>query len=244
MVRVRPRTTNTRAKASRSPRKPQGTASRARKPKLVDDEVVNRQLRRLARAYPQPQCELVHHSPFELLIATILSAQCTDVTVNKVTPMLFSRYPDANALALADPAQVETIVRPTGFFRVKAKNIVACARMLCERHGCKVPRTMPELLELPGVARKTANVVLGTAFGIAEGVVVDTHVLRNAARLGIAREDNPVKMEQALMTRIPRNRWIDFSHQLILHGRRICFARKPACDRCPLAPDCPSAEVG
>jgi endonuclease-3 len=198
-------------------------------------------LRLLDELYPNADCELVHRSPLELLVATILSAQCTDERVNKVTPGLFARYPDATSLARASQADLETVIRSTGFFRNKAKNIQgAAARMVAEHNG-QVPQTMDELLHLPGVARKTANVVLGTAFGIADGVVVDTHVLRLSMRLGLTRETDPVKVERDLMAMLPRERWIRFAHQLIWHGRRVCYARKPDCDHCRLAPVCPSA---
>jgi endonuclease-3 len=198
-------------------------------------------LRQLDRLYPKADCELDRRNPFELLCATILSAQCTDERVNLVTPALFARFPTPAALASAPTPVLEDMIRSTGFFRNKAKNLLGAARLLSEKWGGEVPRSMEELLELPGVARKTANVVLGTAFGIPAGVVVDTHVARLAGRLGLSRETAPEKIERDLMNLIPRERWILFSHQLIWHGRRICQARKPDCDRCPLAPHCPSA---
>ena len=197
----------------------------------------------LAKLYPDPKCELDHRNAFELLAATILSAQCTDARVNMVTPNLFRRWPDARALADADVRDVEEVVKSTGFFRNKAKNLVGMARALVERHGGQVPRTMEEMLELPGVARKTGNVVLGNAYGIASGIAVDTHVMRLTQLLGLTKHDEPVKIEQDLMAMLPREEWIASSHLLILHGRRVCDARKPACDRCTLAPICPSAEV-
>lgn len=198
-------------------------------------------LRGLARLYPDATCELAHTDPFQLLVATILSAQCTDVRVNQVTPPLFARFPTPAALAEAPLPVLEELVRPTGFYRQKARNIQATARLLCERHGGQVPRTLEELSALPGAARKTANVVLGTAFGIAAGVVVDTHVQRLALRLGLTRQTTPEKIEQDLMQVVPRKDWILLSHRLIWHGRRVCSARRPACDTCALAPHCPSA---
>jgi endonuclease-3 len=185
----------------------------------------------LQRTWPQATCELDHRNPFELLVATILSAQTTDKRVNQVTPALFARYPDAAALAGA------------GFFRAKARNITAMAQHLVEHHGGNVPPRMGDLIELPGVARKTANVVLGSAFGMNEGVVVDTHVHRVARRLRLTRADDPGDIEQDLMAVCPRERWTLLGHQLIWHGRRICHARDPECRECPLAPLCPEARV-
>jgi endonuclease-3 len=192
----------------------------------------------LARLYPDATCELKHDGPFQLLVATILSAQCTDVRVNMVTPELFRRWPTPRALAEALKDELEDVIRTTGFFRNKAKSLLGMARALVEEHGGRVPRTMAEMLELPGVARKTANVVLGTAYGLPTGVVVDTHVQRLAQRLGLTRESDPKKIEQDLMAQLPEKVWIDFSHRVIWHGRRVCAARKPACDACPLP--CPS----
>lgn len=198
-------------------------------------------LRLLDKTYPAADCELHRENAFQLLCATILSAQCTDERVNMVTPALFARFPTPAAMGQADPAELETLIRSTGFFRNKAKNLIGASRALVERWGGEVPRTMDELLHLPGVARKTANVVLGTAYQIAVGVVVDTHVMRLSQRLALTKEATPEKIEADLMRVVPRERWILFSHQMIWHGRRICFARKPACDTCPLAPHCPSA---
>jgi endonuclease-3 len=195
----------------------------------------------LDELYPEADCELVHRNAFELLVATILSAQCTDKVVNTVTPALFARYPDAAALAAADPSEVEQLVAKTGFFRQKTKSIIGAAAILAREHGGEVPRDMEALRQLPGVARKTANVVLGTAYGIPSGVVVDTHIARLSGRLGLSREEDPVKIEQDLMRVIPQDRWIKFGHQLIWHGRRVCAARKPRCGECLLAPHCPSA---
>jgi endonuclease III len=198
-------------------------------------------LRLLDKLYPAADCELDRQNPFQLLSATILSAQCTDERVNMVTPALFARFPTPAAMGQAEQSEVESLIRSTGFFRNKAKNLIGASRLLVERWGGEVPRTMDELLQLPGVARKTANVVLGTAYGVAVGVVVDTHVTRLSGRLGLSRETAPEKIEAELMKIVPRDRWILFSHQIIWHGRRVCEARKPKCDACPLAPHCPSA---
>jgi endonuclease-3 len=186
-------------------------------------------------------CALDHRSPFELLVATILSAQCTDERVNQVTPALFARYPTPAAMAKADPADLEDLIRSTGFFRNKARSLLGAAQRLTAAYGGEVPRTMDDLLTLPGVARKTANVVLGTAFGLATGVVVDTHVSRLAGRLGLSAQKDPPKIERDLMALLPEDRWIAFSHQLIWHGRKVCQARTPRCGECTLAPLCPSA---
>lgn len=195
----------------------------------------------LARTYPDAECALVHSNALELLVATILSAQCTDVRVNLVTRELFRRYRTARDYATADPGELEQRIRSTGFFRNKTKSIIGAGKVLVEKYGGKVPSTMEELLELPGVARKTANVVLGTWFRKAVGVVVDTHVHRLSRRLGLTREDDPRKIERDLMKRVPEREWIDFSHRLIWHGRKVCNARKPKCDLCTLASCCPSA---
>ena len=207
-----------------------------RRSKLVDDAVVRKQLRRLNRILPDAECALVHRNAFELLVATILSAQCTDKLVNEITPALFAKYPDARALAAADVDEVGELVRRASFWPTKSKHIVAMARELVERHGGEVPRTMAELVVLPGVARKTANVVLGSAFGIPSGIVVDTHVERLANRLGFVEVEGAVKIERALMERIPKTRWILFAHQLILHGRQTCKALRPLCESCARCP--------
>ena len=199
---------------------------------------------RLAAEHPDAHCELVHRDAFELLCATILSAQCTDKRVNMVTPALFARYPDAQALARASQDDVEELVRTTGFFRNKAKNLIAMARALVADHEGRVPRTMEELQVLPGVGRKTANVILGNAYGINVGVTVDTHVGRLSVRLGLTKETDPVKVEQALMPLFPRESWAMLSHLLIFHGRRVCDARRPRCGACVLADLCPSAGIG
>jgi len=195
-------------------------------------------LQKLDEAYPDVTCALVHANPFQLLISTILSAQCTDETVNRVTKTLFVKYRTPKDFAYANPAELERDIRPTGFFRNKTKSIMGAGKKIAEEFGGEVPRTMDELLTLPGVARKTANVVLGTAFGMAVGVVVDTHVTRLSNRLDLTRNTDPKKIEQDLMQEIPRDKWILFSHQLIWHGRRICVARKPRCAECNLETLC------
>ncbi|MBI5711734.1 MAG: endonuclease III [Candidatus Eisenbacteria bacterium] len=196
----------------------------------------------LERLYPQATTALRHENPLQLLVATILSAQCTDERVNLVTPALFARYPDAAALAAVSQAELEAAVRSTGFFRNKARAIRACCADVVAKHGGQVPRTMEELTALHGVGRKTANVVLGNAYGI-PGLVVDTHVARLSQRLGLTTERDPVRIEQALMPVVAREKWTLFSHWLILHGRRVCVARKPRCSICPLLPHCPRAGV-
>jgi endonuclease-3 len=197
----------------------------------------------LADDYPEAHCELDFASPFQLAVATILSAQTTDVRVNMVTPGLFERYPDAPALAVARQEDVEEVVRSTGFFRNKARNIIGFARGLLEAHDGEVPRTLAELSSLPGVGRKTANVVLGNAFGIDEGVVVDTHVKRLSTLLAFTREQTPEKIERDLMVVFPRERWTLLAHLLIWHGRRVCDAKKPRCEACTLSRHCPSSRV-
>lgn len=197
----------------------------------------------LAAAYPNATCELDFRNPYELLVATILSAQCTDVRVNTVTPGLFARFPDATALAGADQVELEGMIRTTGFYRNKAKSLVGMASAVVERHGGAIPARMDDLTTLPGVGRKTANVVLGTAFGLATGVVVDTHVARLAQRLGLSEQSGPDKVEQDLIKLFPPSSWVALGHRLILHGRRVCTARKPACESCPLAPVCPRIGV-
>lgn len=198
----------------------------------------------LDRLYPDAHCELVHwQTPLQLLVAVILSAQCTDERVNQVTPALFARFPDAAAFAAADPAELEALIHSTGFYRNKAKHIREACKKIVEKHGGQVPRTMAELIALPGVARKTANVVLGTAFGIPSGVVVDTHIGRLAGRLGMTAASDPKKIEEDLMQAWPQERWILAGHRLIWHGRRVCNARKPRCAECTMVPLCPSAAV-
>lgn len=200
-------------------------------------------LARLLERYPDAHCALDFHNPYELLCATILSAQCTDKRVNMVTPSLFARYPNAAALASANPADLEETIRSTGFFRSKAKSLIGMAQVLVERHGGQVPDDMEALVVLPGVGRKTANVVLGNAFGREEGIVVDTHVTRLGNRLGLTSDSDAVKIEQALIPLFPREQWTKISHLLIEHGRQVCDAKKPRCGECILADVCPSSLV-
>jgi endonuclease-3 len=197
----------------------------------------------LAREYADAECALVHETPFELLIATILSAQCTDERVNIVTKELFAKYSTPAALAAVPIKQLEKLVQSTGFFRNKAKNIHECCVKLVEEHGGEVPAEMDKLVHLPGVGRKTANVVLGTAFGIASGVVVDTHVTRISQRLGLTEHDDAVKIERDLAGQLPQKEWINFSHRMIWHGRRVCKARRPLCGSCVLEKICPKIGV-
>jgi endonuclease-3 len=208
----------------------------------TDTQRVAAILAKLDEAYPTANCELRHENPFQLLVATILSAQCTDVRVNQVTETLFKKYPNPEALAYATPQKLEQEIRPTGFFRNKTKSIMGASKAVVEQFGGQVPRTMEEILTLPGVARKTANVVLGTAYGITSGVVVDTHVIRLSRRLDLSRKEDPKKIEEDLMRVLPREKWIQFSHQLIWHGRRVCFARKPNCINCNLNTICYSKD--
>jgi endonuclease-3 len=211
-----------------------GEARRARARRILE---------RLEVRYPDAHCELDHRNAFELLAATILSAQCTDARVNMVTPALFARYPDPQALAAADQPAVEELIRSTGFFRNKAKSLLGMARAVVERHGGEIPRTMDELRVLPGVGRKTANVILGNAFGLNEGVTVDTHVGRIARLLRLTRHDDPDKVERDLMAIFAREDWARLSHLLIFHGRRTCIARRPQCGQCVLHDLCPSAQT-
>lgn len=217
------------------------SATKARKAAGTDPKRVAAILAKLEEAYPAATCELKHDNAFQLLISTILSAQCTDVRVNQVTQELYKKYTKPEDFAYANPAELEKEIRPTGFFRNKTKSIIGASKGIIEKFAGRVPRTMEEMLTLPGVARKTANVVLGTAYGIASGVVVDTHVQRLSNRLDLTRNEDPKKIEQDLMAVIPQDKWILFSHQLIWHGRRVCAARKPACERCSMAGFCPSA---
>jgi endonuclease-3 len=224
-------------------KKPKPT--KAKKPagaKGADPKRVAVILQKLDEAYPNATCELKHSNAFQLLIATILSAQCTDVRVNEVTKELFKKYKTPQDFALANPSELEQEIRPTGFFRNKTKSIMGASKAIVEKFGGEVPRTMDEILTLPGVARKTGNVVLGTAFGIASGIVVDTHVQRLSNRLDLTHNEDPKKIEQDLTAVIPQNKWIIFSHQLIWHGRRICFARKPKCVDCNLERLCYSKD--
>jgi endonuclease III len=199
-------------------------------------------LEALARTYPNAECALLHRNPWELLVATILSAQCTDVRVNLVTPGLFKRFPTPADFAQAPLPDIEEEIRTTGFYHNKAKSLSGAAKLLITEFGGKVPKTMKELLRLPGVARKTANVVLGVAFGLAEGIVVDTHVLRLSRRLELTKAADPKQVEQDLIKIIPEDRWIDFSHEMIHHGRRVCIARRPRCIDCSLETLCHSSD--
>ena len=231
------------AKGSKTPARPQkaksSVAGGARtKAAGTSPERVSAILQKLDEAYPGVTCALEHQTAFQLLISTILSAQCTDERVNQVTKTLFVKYRTPNDFAYANPAEIEQDIRPTGFFRNKTKSIMGASKKIVEEFGGEVPRTMEELLTLPGVARKTANVVLGTAYGVAVGIVVDTHVTRLSNRLDLSRNTDPRKIEQDLMQVIPRDKWILFSHQLIWHGRKICRARKPKCAECNLEPLC------
>lgn len=222
-------------------------AARAPATDLESDLARTRRARRIDRAlavrYPDAHCELDFRSPFELLVATVLSAQTTDVRVNLTTPELFAQYPDAAALAAANPEDVEEILKPTGFFRAKTKSVMGLSAALVERFGGAVPPRLKDLVTLPGVGRKTANVVLGNAFGI-PGITTDTHVMRLSQRLGYTTSDDPVVVEKELNRLLPRADWTMASHRLIFHGRRTCFARKPACGACPIASSCPSAGIG
>ncbi len=218
-----------------------GKAARTAKPAVAaatDPKRVAAILAKLDEAYASATCELKHENAFQLLISTILSAQCTDVRVNQVAETLYKKYPDAKAFAYAAPGELEQVIRPTGFFRNKTKSVMGASKAILENFGGQVPRTMEEILTLPGVARKTGNVVLGTAYGIASGVVVDTHVLRLSSRLDLSRNEDPKKVEQDLMKIIPQEKWIQFSHQLIWHGRRVCHARKPKCIECNMESLC------
>jgi len=199
-------------------------------------------LRRLDQAYPDPKCALEHKNVWQLLVATILSAQCTDKRVNLVTPGLFEKYPTIRDFAAARPVALEQDIRSTGFYRNKTKSLIGAAKKILADFRGRVPETMEEILQIPGVARKTANVVLGTWYGKASGVVVDTHVQRIAGRLDLTREKDPVKIERDLMRVIPQGKWIEFSHQIIHHGRQVCVARKPACGKCNLEPLCYSKD--
>jgi endonuclease-3 len=214
-----------------------------KKPKQVGRDVALEYIRRLEQTYPAAKCSLDYTNAYQLLVATILSAQCTDVRVNIVTPALFARFPDASALADADREDLESRIKSTGFFRNKTKSLLGMARAVIDKHRGAVPTTMEELTKLPGVGRKTANVILGNAFGLNEGIVVDTHVTRVSYRLGLTRETDPVKIEQDLMKIIPREKWTLFSHLLIFHGRAICVARRPLCEKCPMWDLCPSSLV-
>ncbi|HEY6490436.1 MAG: endonuclease III [Terracidiphilus sp.] len=235
------------AKKTRSATPPKKTAAAVTRktPALrnpLTSERIDEILRRLDEAYPDAECALRHRTPWELLVATILSAQCTDVRVNMVTPELFRRFPTPAAMVKASLPELEGLIRTTGFFRNKAKSIQGAARKILEDFGGKVPETLAELTTVPGAARKTANVVLGVSFGKAEGVVVDTHVFRIAHRLDLAKGDTAQKVEQELMQVLPKDHWIRFSHQVIHHGRKVCIARKPKCGQCNLETLCRSKD--
>jgi endonuclease-3 len=232
----------TKTKAKRRARAKDKTATRNGKARGTSARRVRAILEKLDEAYPAATCALEHKNPFQLLVSTILSAQCTDERVNQVTKTLFAKYPTPKTFAHANPRELEQDIRPTGFFRNKTKSIMGASKKVVETFGGKVPKTMEELLTLPGVARKTANVVLGTAFGIASGIVVDTHVLRLSGRLDLSRNTDPKKVEQDLLPIIPQEKWILFSHQLIWHGRRVCQARKPRCMECNLEALCYSKD--
>jgi endonuclease III len=228
------------ARAKSKPAK-SGKITKAVKPVRTagtDPQRVAAILAKLDEAYPNATCELKHENAFQLLISTILSAQCTDVRVNQVAETLYKKYPDPKAFAYATPSELEQEIRPTGFFRNKTKSVMGASKAIIEKFGGEVPRTMEEILTLPGVARKTANVVLGTAYGIPSGIVVDTHVQRIANRLDLTRNEDPKKIEQDLILVIPKEKWIQFSHQIIWHGRRVCQARKPKCAECNMESLC------
>jgi len=224
------------------PAQPKAGAAANRRAKGADPARVRAILEKLDEAYPAATCALTHKNAFQLLIATILSAQCTDERVNQVTPKLFEKYPRPSDFAYANPAELEQEIRPTGFFRNKTKSIMGASKKIVEEFHGEVPKTMEEILTLPGVARKTGNVVLGTAFGMASGIVVDTHVQRLAGRLDLTRNTDPKKIEQDLMRIIPQDKWILFAHQLIWHGRRVCQARRPRCIECNLEKICYSKD--
>ena len=211
-----------------------------REPTEVDMDLL---IERLRDAHPDAACALRHENPFQLLVATILSAQCTDERVNKVTPVLFARFPDAESMKAADPKEIEEIIRSTGFYHNKTKSIRGAAERIVAAYQGRVPARMEDLLTLPGVARKTANVVLGVGYRVADGIVVDTHVFRVSRRLGLTRAETPIQVEQDLMKIVPRSEWIEFAHLLIFHGRRVCAARSPQCGVCTVQDLCPSAPL-
>ncbi|HEY1532482.1 MAG TPA: endonuclease III [Polyangiaceae bacterium] len=234
-------------KGAKTPAKPAAAKTPAKKPapggkKLrVDPAQAARTYAKLRERHSDAHCELDHQNAFQLILATVLSAQSTDVMVNKITPELFKRWPTPKALANAEPPEVEKVLSKVGMYRQKTKNVIGLSKRLLEEHDGEVPRTLAELIKLPGVGRKTANVVLGVAFGTPEGVVVDTHVQRISQRLGWTTHTEPVEIEQDLMALFPRSDWDMLSHTLIFHGRRVCAARKPACAACPVSAECPSA---
>jgi endonuclease-3 len=229
------------------PKKPRDQAAPAGRQPLAPLTLLRRRVRRilngLARLYPDARCALDYETPLQLLVATILSAQCTDKRVNLITPALFARYPDAAAFANARREELEGLIQKTGFYRSKAANVIACCQAIVAKHGGQVPRTMEELVALAGVGRKTANVVLGNCFGV-PGIPVDTHVRRLSRRLGLTAETDPVKIERDLMKLVPKEEWSMFAHRMIYHGRQVCHARKPRCEGCGLAKQCPRVGVG
>jgi endonuclease-3 len=229
------------AKAAGVSKLPRLTAKERRERLKRAPSIATRTLARLAKQHPTAHCELDHRSPFELICSVVLSAQTTDANVNKATPKLFARFPDAKAMAAVEPIDVEPYVSSLGFFRMKSKSLVGLARALVEKHGGEVPQTMEELVALPGVGRKTANVVLGVLWNKPEGVVVDTHVMRLSQRLGWTRNTDPEKIEKDLCAILPRKEWDHTGHVLIFHGRRVCFARKPECEKCSVSDVCPAA---
>ncbi|HEY0463459.1 MAG TPA: endonuclease III [Polyangiaceae bacterium] len=220
---------------------PSKKQQRSAKKAATNSALVATTYQKLRERHSDAHCELDHENPFQLILATVLSAQSTDVMVNKITPELFERWPTPQALAKAEPTEVERVLSKIGMFRQKTKNVIGLSKRLIEEHQGEVPRTLAELVELPGVGRKTANVVLGVAFGTPEGVVVDTHVQRISQRLGWTKHTEPQEIEQDLMALFPRSDWDMLSHTLIFHGRRVCSARKPACSACPVTAECPSA---
>jgi endonuclease III len=219
------------------------TSKSSKKAPVSEKHRYARILQKLRESYPGAECALHFANPFELLTATILSAQSTDKTVNQITPALFKKYPTPAAMAAANIVELEEVIRPSGFFHNKARNLKDCSAMVANDHHGEVPRTMAELIALPGVGRKTANVVLGNAFGINAGVVVDTHIQRLSQRLGFTTEQTPQKIERDLISIIPQDDWTIFAHQMIQHGRQVCQARKPKCNECLLAPECPSRQI-
>ncbi len=229
------------AKKTPKPKVAKAPVKKAKAKQRLDPAQVLRTYAKLRERHSDAHCELDHKSPFQLILATVLSAQSTDVMVNKITPELFKRWPTPKALAQAEPSEVEQVLSKVGMYRQKTKNVIGLSKLLVAEHGGQVPRTLAELIKLPGVGRKTANVVLGVAFGTPEGVVVDTHVQRISQRLGWTKHTEPVEIEQDLMKLFPRSDWDMLSHTLIFHGRRVCAARKPACAACPVSAECPSA---
>jgi len=234
-------TTAVRKKASTAAATPSQRRQRSAKKAVPNAALMTTTYAKLRERHSDAHCELDHESPFQLILATVLSAQSTDVMVNKITPELFQRWPTPQALANAEPAEVERVLSKIGMYRQKTKNVIGLSKRLLEEHHGQVPRTLAELVKLPGVGRKTANVVLGVAFGTPEGVVVDTHVQRISQRLGWTKHTEPPEIEQDLMALFPRSDWDMLSHTLIFHGRRVCAARKPACAACPVSAECPSA---